>query len=75
MASSNMVIIISIRDVLLVRHQATTNKQFEIVVDWAIRNKVQWTLNENAILIQKKAFENMVCKKLANFGHMSQATG
>ena len=34
-----------------------------IIVNWALRNKLQWNLNRNSyIFIQENAFENVVCE-------------
>ena len=38
-------------------------KQCWIIVNWTLRNKLQWNFNQNSnILIQENVFESIVCK-------------
>ena len=46
------------------------SKQSLVIVNWTVRNKLQWNLNRNSIIfIQENAFENGVCQ---NDGHFFQ---
>ena len=41
-------------------------KQCLLIVNWTLRNKLQWNFNQNStIFIQENAFENVVCKMVA----------
>ena len=47
------------------RRQAYLN-QCWIIVNWTLRNKLQWNLNRNSnIFIQENAFESVVCETAA----------
>ena len=40
--------------------------QCRSIINWTIRNKLQWNFNRNSyIFIQEKAFENVVCQMVA----------
>ena len=41
-------------------------KQYWNIVNWTLRNKIQWNLNRNShIFIHKNGFENIICKMAA----------
>ena len=61
-----MTIIVSDDGLSLGRHQAHYRKQCWNIVNWTLRNKLQWNLNRNSyIFIHENAFENVVWKMAA----------
>ena len=64
----NLTIIASDNGLSPGRRQAIigTNDQWKDIVNWALRNKIQWNLNQSSyIFIQDNAFENVVCSMAA----------
>ena len=60
---SNLTIIGSDNGLLPCRHPSHYLNQSWNIIDWSLRNILQWNLNQNSyIFIQENAFENVVCK-------------
>ena len=70
--SQDFIIVGSDNGLMPAWHQVITCNQSFLIVNWTLRKKLHWNLNQNSkLFIQEYAFENAICKMATIFSFFS----